>query len=163
MGIFSTNPVFEMLKQDHAKVKELFDQFQEEENSRTKRQIVQETLQELEVHAKLEETLIYPTIRQHMDEEDVMDEALEEHHVAHVLINELKRMSPSDDRYEAKFKVLGESIKHHVKEEEGTMFPKAEDVEVDWEELSQKAIERKEVLMTQKGNERRRKTTRKAA
>jgi hypothetical protein len=72
-------------------------------------------------------------------------------------------MSPSDDRYEAKFKVLGESIKHHIKEEEGTMFPKAEDVEVDWEELSQKAIARKEALMTQKGNDRRRKTTRKAA
>ena len=75
-----------------------------------------------------------------------MDEALEEHHVAHILINELKRMSPSDDRYEAKFTVLGESIKHHVKEEEETMFPKAENADIDWDELNQKAMERKDAL-----------------
>ncbi len=102
MGLFTSNPVFEMLRKDHAKVKDLFDRFQEENNARTKRTIVQETLRELDVHAKLEETLIYPTIRKHMDDEDVMDKALEEHHIAHVLINELKRMSPTDERYDAR-------------------------------------------------------------
>ena len=152
MGLFTSNPVVDMLKKDHAKVKDLFDRFNEEEDTPTKRQIVQEALHELDVHAKLEEILIYPTIRKHMDDEDVMDEALEEHHVAHVLINELKRMRPSDDRYEAKFTVLGECIKHHVKEEEGTMFPKAENADVDWEELSQKAMERKEALLAQENN-----------
>jgi Hemerythrin HHE cation binding domain len=96
--------------------------------------------------------LIYPAIRKKLDEEDIMDEALEEHHVAHVLMNELKRMRPSDDRYEAKFKVLGESIKHHVKEEEGSMFPKAEKADLDWEGLEQKAREEKEALMARKIN-----------
>ena len=75
-----------------------------------------------------------------------MDEALEEHHVAHTLMNELKRMSPSDDRYDAKFTVLGENIKHHVKEEEGSMFPEAEKADLNWEELAQQAMERKEAL-----------------
>ena len=79
-----------------------------------------------------------------------MDEALEEHHVAHTLINELRRRAKSNGRYEAKFKVLGESIKHHVKEEEGTMFPEAENADLDWEALAQKAMARKQVLMARK-------------
>ena len=58
------------------------------------------------MHAKLEESVIYPAIRNEIDDDKVMDEALEEHHVAHVLLNELKRMK-GNDRYEAKFKVLG--------------------------------------------------------
>jgi hypothetical protein len=81
-----------------------------------------------------------------------MDEALEEHHVAHMLINELQRKSGNQGRHEAKFKVLGESIKHHIKEEEGTMFPKAEKADVDWQALEQKSMERKAALMENKGS-----------
>ena len=147
MALFTTNPVFDMLKKDHRKVQELFEEFEGAEDSRSKTRIIQETLRELEIHAKLEETLIYPAIRKEIEEEDVMDEALEEHHVAHVLINELKRMKPSDARYEAKFTVLGESIKHHVKEEEGTMFPEAEKADINWDELAEDAMKRKETLM----------------
>ena len=160
MGLFTTNPVFDMLKKDHKKVQELFDQFEGAEDSRSKVRIVQDTLRELEVHAKLEETLIYPAIRERIEEEEVMDEALEEHHVAHVLINELKRMKPSDTRYQAKFTVLGESIKHHVKEEEGTMFPEAEKADINWEELGQEAMKRKEALMARITNEASRSSTR---
>ena len=152
MGIFTSNPVFEMLKKDHAKVKEMFDQFEKATDRRTRARLVQETLLELEVHATLEEQLIYPAIREEIDAEDIMDEALEEHHVAHTLINELKRMSPSEDRYDAKFTVLGENIKHHVKEEENSMFPEAEKADLNWEELAQQAMERKEVLKARKGS-----------
>jgi hemerythrin superfamily protein len=148
MGLFGpSNPVFAMLQKDHQKVKGLFDEFEQAEDARTKHRIISETIRELEVHAKIEESLIYPAIRKEIDDEKVMDEALEEHHVAHVLLNELKRMKGSGERYEAKFKVLGESIKHHVKEEEGTMFPKAEKIDLDWEALAKKATTRKESLM----------------
>ena len=146
MGIFTSNPLFAMLKKDHEKVKQLFDQFEKATDSRTRARLVQETLFELDVHATLEERLIYPAIREEIDAEDIMDEALEEHHVAHTLMNELKLMSPSDDRYDAKFTVLGENIKHHVKEEEGSMFPEAEKADLNWEELAQQAMERKEAL-----------------
>jgi hypothetical protein len=153
MSIFGpSNPVFAMLKKDHAKVKELFEQFEAAKDSRTKERIVRETLLELDVHATLEETLIYPAIKREVDADDVMDEALEEHHVAHVLIDELKRMSTGDDRYEAKFTVLGENIKHHIKEEEGSMFSEAEKADVDWEGLEEKVIERKEALMAKHAN-----------
>jgi len=160
MGLFTTNPVFDMLKKDHKKVQELFDQFEAAEDSRSKVRIVQDTLRELEVHATLEEALIYPAIRERIEEEEVMDEALEEHHVAHVLINELKRMKPSDTRYQAKFTVLGESIKHHVKEEEGTMFPEAEKADINWEELGQEAMKRKDTLMARIRNEASRSSSR---
>jgi hemerythrin superfamily protein len=157
MGLLGkTNPVFEMLKQDHAKVKQLFQDFEQAKDSRGKQRIIQETLFELEVHAKLEETLIYPAIRKEIEAIEIMDEALEEHHVAHTLINELKRRTGSSGRYEAKFKVLGESIKHHVKEEESTMFSLAEeDADLDWEALAQKALERKQALMDKKNSSKR--------
>ena len=156
MGLFTTNPVLDMLKQDHTKVKQLFEQFEDAKDSRSRERIIQETLLELDVHAKLEETLIYPAIREKIDADKGMDEALEEHHVAHVLINELRRLRPGDDRYGAKFTVLGESIKHHVREEEGTMFPEAEKADIDWEDLSERVTKRKEDLKTQKNNGARR-------
>jgi hemerythrin superfamily protein len=148
MGIFgSSNPVFEMLEQDHSKVKAMFDEFESAKDARTKQRIMKQTLLELEVHAKLEESLIYPAIRKKIDAEKIMDEALEEHHVAHTLINELKRGAGKNGRHDAKFKVLGENIKHHVKEEEGTMFPQAEKADLDWDALAQKAMARKKALM----------------
>jgi len=139
--------VFEMLEQDHSKVKTLFEEFEAAKDSRTKQRIMNKTLVELEVHAKLEESLIYPAIRKKIDADKIMDEALEEHHVAHTLINELKRGAGKNGRHDAKFKVLGESIKHHIKEEEGTMFPQAEKADLDWEALAQEAMERKKALL----------------
>ncbi|MGH7231893.1 MAG: hemerythrin domain-containing protein, partial [Nitrospiraceae bacterium] len=99
------------------------------------------------VHAKLEEDLIYPAIRSKIDEEDLMDEALEEHHVVHVLLAELKKLKPNSERYDAKFTVLGESVKHHIKEEEGEILPKAEEADIDWEELATRVMKRKEQLL----------------
>lgn len=150
MGLFtSSNPVLDMLKADHEKVQGLFAEFKEATDARTKDRIVRETLRELEVHAKLEETLIYPAIRQEIDADETMDEAWEEHHIAHTLINELKRMMPRDERFDAKFTVLGESIKHHVQEEEGKMFPEAEKADLPWDDLQQQAMKRKKALLAQ--------------
>ena len=61
-----------------------------------------------------------------------MNEAVEEHHLVHVLIAELKKLKPSDERFDAKFNVLGELVKHHIEEEEGEMFPQAEKGDIDW-------------------------------
>jgi hypothetical protein len=164
MGLFgSSNPVFAMLEKDHAKVKDLFRQFENAKDARARERIVRETLHELDVHTKLEETVIYPALRGKLEEKDLLDEAWEEHHVAHVLINELKRMRPSDDRYDAKFTVLGENIKHHVKEEEHSMFPQAEKADLDWQALERKVKERKAALMENKGNGQARQQRKKTA
>ena len=146
-------------------MKKLFAEFEAAKDSRAKQRIIHTTFLELEVHAQLEETLIYPAIRKKIDANKIMDEALEEHHVAHTLINELKRGVGNKGRYEAKFKVLGESIKHHVKEEEGTMFPEAEKAEIDWEGLSQKALKQKNAFIarTTKSSKRKSSTGRRSS
>jgi hemerythrin superfamily protein len=143
-----SNAVVKMLKEDHQKVKDLFEEFKKAEDTKAKQRIVDTALMELEIHAKLEEGLIYPAIRSELDEDDLMDEALEEHHVVHMLIAELKKMKPSDDRFDAKFTVLGESVKHHIKEEEAEMLPEAEERNIDWDDLEAQVTKRKEELMT---------------
>lgn len=140
-----TNPVIAMLKEDHKKVKGLFEEY-EDANPRKQQEIAETVIHELDVHAALEEELIYPAIREEIDEDDLMNEANEEHHLVHVLIAELKKLDPSDEIFKAKFTVLGELVKHHVKEEEGEMFPKAQKADIDWEELGAEVTERKEQL-----------------
>ena len=145
--VAGVSSVTDMLREDHKKVKGLFEEFGQADDAKTKQRIVETALAELEVHAKLEEELIYPAIRAEIDDEDLMDEALEEHHVVHGLLGELKKMKPSDDRYDAKFTVLAENVRHHIKEEESDMFPQAEECEIDWEAVSARVTKRKEQLL----------------
>ena len=144
----TSNPVLTMLKADHKKVKALFDEYKKA-TPRKQQNIALTAIQELEIHAGLEEELIYPAIREGINDDDVMNEANEEHHLVHVLIAELKELEPSDDIFKAKFTVLGELVKHHVKEEEGEMFPQAQKAQIDWKELKAEVMGRKEQLMAE--------------
>ena len=135
-----------MLREDHQKLKELFDQFGKTTNKNEKRNIVTAAIAALEVHATLEEELIYPAWQEHVDEHGLTDESLAEHHVVHLLINELKEINPEDERYNAKFTVLSEHVTHHIKEEEGKMFLQAEKADVDWDRLTKHVIERRQSL-----------------
>ena len=135
-----------MLREDHQKVRQRFDQFNETTNTNEKRGIVTAALAALEVLATLKEELIYPAWREHLDGQDLMDEALKEHHVVHVLMKDLKNMDSADERYDAKFMILSEQVKHHIKEEERKMFPQAEKADVDWDRLTKQVIERRQSL-----------------
>ena len=152
--------VIEMLKEDHQKVKGLFEDFESAEG-RERSEIAATAIMELEIHADLEEKLIYPAIREEIEEDDLMNEAVEEHHLVHVLIKELKRLKPNDETFQAKFKVLGELVKHHIEEEEGEILPKAEQSEIDWESLEVSVMKRKEALVT-KGTGRTKKSSAKS-
>src|SRR5512138_3413826 len=96
------NSALTMLKTDHKNVKALFAEF-EDAPPRKRQDIAQTAIQELEVHAELEEGLIYPAIRKGIDDDELMNEALEEHHLVHVLIAELKELEPGDGAFAAKF------------------------------------------------------------
>lgn len=144
-GVMKKMDAVSMLKQDHSKVKQLFQQFEEAEDTQTKKQIAQEAIKELKVHAALEEEVFYPAAREEIDEEEKIDEAVEEHHVAKLLIAELSKMKPSDERFDAKFTVLAESVKHHIEEEESEMFPEVEG-ELDTDSLGEKMAQRKQAL-----------------
>lgn len=133
-----------MLREDHQKVKQLFHQFDESTNTNEKRNIITAALAALEVHEKLEEELIYPALQEHLDEQGLTDKALAEHHVVHLLIQELREINPEDEMYNTKFTVLSEQVMHHIKEEEGKMFPQAEKADLDWDRLTKQVIERRQ-------------------
>jgi len=104
-----------MLREDHRGVKALFKRFEAEDSKSAKRQIAADALMQLKLHATIEEELFYPALRQRMEDPDgLLDEADEEHHVAKILIAELEQMKGDEDHWEAKFKVLAESVRHRT-------------------------------------------------
>src|ERR1700730_3733803 len=103
-----------ILKKDHEKVKGLFEQFEKAETSAAKKKIMEEALRELKIHAILEEEVFYPAVRRHVGGE-IMNEADEEHHVARVLIAELDHTTDRNDHRDAKFTVLAENARDHIK------------------------------------------------
>src|SRR6476646_3060388 len=138
--------VFEMLKTDHRHVQDLFTKF-EDADKRARASIADETLTALEVHAALEEELVYPAVAEVIDDEELINEAKEEHHVAKVLIKELRKMDAEDEGFSTKFKVLGELVSHHIEEEEGEMFPQAQEGGFEPESISDEVSKRKAKLM----------------
>ncbi|MBX3300686.1 MAG: hemerythrin domain-containing protein [Nitrospira sp.] len=141
----------ELLKEDHREVEQLFTSF-EEADGRSRQGIADKVLKALEIHTKIEESLVYPAIREATGEEDMVDEANEEHHVVGLLIKELHKMKASAKGYKTKFKVLSELVKHHIEEEEKEMFPETEQADIDWEELGQEAMSIKERMAKQKSS-----------
>lgn len=140
----------DLLREDHRRVKDLFRQFEDAEGAAEKGRIAQQTFMELEIHSQIEEEIFYPAIRRQDKEEmaDIMNEADEEHHVVDVLIAEMKKMRPSDPRFEAKFKVMAENVKHHIQEEESEIFTKAAEEGGDrLQRLGQELESRKAELM----------------
>ena len=116
-----------LLKADHKSVEALFKRFEKagDDAHKTKRQIVDKIIEELSVHAAIEEQVFYPAVREAVpDADDEVLEGLEEHHVAKWTLSELEGMDPEHERFKAKVTVLIESVRHHVEEEEAEMFPK---------------------------------------
>jgi hypothetical protein len=135
-----------ILKKDHDTVKGLFEEFEKAETTARRTKIVDQALTELKIHAILEEEIFYPTVRAHVGR-DIMNEADEEHHVAKVLIAELDTVDAKNDHRDAKFTVLAESVRHHIREEETEMLPKAKELDIDFEALGQRMLARKKELL----------------
>lgn len=119
-----------LLKTDHKTVEALFKRFEKagEKAYAEKRQVVDRIIEELSVHAAVEEQLFYPVTRATVpDTEDIALESLEEHHIVKWVLAELDSMAPEDERFDAKVTVLIENVRHHVKEEEEEYFPMVRD------------------------------------
>jgi hemerythrin superfamily protein len=140
-----------LLKADHRKVEELFEQFEGASGSAKKQKIAQQICLELTVHAQIEEEIFYPACEGKV-EEDLIKEAYVEHDGAKVLINEIEAGSPEDEYYDAKVKVLSEQIEHHVEEEEKRMegmFSQARKAGLDMDTLGEQLRARKEELVAE--------------
>ena len=115
-----------MLKADHRHVEELFDKFEGlgDRAHDTRESTVSQIIEELSVHAGIEETVFYPAVRERLAaaQTPMVLEALEEHHLVKLTLDELESMSAKDERYVAKVTVLREVVSHHVEEEENELF-----------------------------------------
>ena len=145
----------ELLKHDHREVEEYFEEYEDLEDDAEKAELSAKICQALKVHAQIEEEIFYPAAREATRDEDLLDEALVEHAGAKRLIEEIESMEVGDDLYDAKIRVLGEQIKHHVKEEEEELFPEAERSNMDLKAVGEEIEGRKMELMAGMGAARR--------
>ena len=144
-----TLTAIDLLKEDHDKVKKAFKEFEKMDRSDTEtcRQLVQTVCEDLRVHTMLEDEIFYPAVREAIDDEDIMNEAAVEHETAKMLIEQLENMQEDDPNFHATFTVLGEYVRHHIKEEEGEMFAAAKKSDLDFDELAGRMRQRKEELV----------------
>ena len=142
---------FELLKKDHEKVAGLMDRVEETTDNavKTRQDTFRQIMEELQIHAQIEETIFYPALQVETETEDITREAYEEHKVVKTLLKELDSMPKDDPQWIAKFKVLKENVEHHVEEEEGEMFTKARKVleKEELDELGQEMQEEKKRMM----------------
>jgi len=155
-GSARSTDAIQLLTNDHKEVKQLFKAYEklakdEESAAEDKQQLAEEICGLLTVHATIEEELFYPAAKDALDEPDLVDEATVEHASAKDLIAQIEASTPDDELYDAKVKVLAEYIEHHVKEEEGEMFPKAKKAGLDLDALGEELAARKQELMTELG------------
>ena len=145
----------QILRQDHKTVKGLFNKFEQGKAVDAKRRVAEQAMNELEIHAQVEEEIFYPAVKKAIDESELVEEAKKEHQEAKSLIRQLRAMKGQNngegDEFESKFSELMEAIQHHVEEEEGEMFPKVEESELDLAGLGSQMAQRKQQLMQEMG------------
>lgn len=142
----------DFLKKDHDYVKQIYDKYRKlvEDKKGTfaeKQRMVQDACDALKVHTQIEEEILYPALYAKTDKAFMVDEAEVEHDCAKELILQLENMAPTDDFYDAKFVVLGEQVKHHIKEEEEKIFRELKKSGLDLDRMGDVLAQRSAVLM----------------
>jgi hemerythrin superfamily protein len=142
-----------LLTADHKEVHGLFQQYkklaQSEADADERQPLAERICGLLTVHATIEEEIFYPAARDAGVDSALLDEAEVEHTTAKELIAQLQSMDADDALYDAKVTVLGEYIDHHVKEEQGEMFPACRKAKMDLEAVGRELEERKQALMSE--------------
>jgi hemerythrin superfamily protein len=140
----------ELLKQDHREVEEWFDEYNElKEDDDRKRALVEKICLALKVHAQIEEEIFYPQAREATKDNDLIDEAAVEHATVKHLIGEIEGMEVDEELYDAKIRVPGEMVKHHIKEEEKELFPELVSAKMVLDAVGKELAKRKEELMAE--------------
>ena len=148
----------DLLDADHRAVQKLFKEYEELTNSRArsaaqkKMDLAHEICTQLTVHTQIEDEIFYPALREALKDGDVIDEAEVEHQSAKDLIAQIQQMGEADDMFDARVKVLGEYVNHHIKEEKSEMFPKARAArKLDLVAMRDELEARKEELLAEMG------------
>jgi len=158
MATRSGKDACDLLDADHRAVKKMFKEYEELTNSRArstsqrKMDLAHQICQELTVHAQIEEEIFYPALRNALKETDLLNEAAVEHQSVKDLIAQIQGMAEPDEMFDAKVKVLGEYVDHHVKEEKTEIFTKARaSRKLDLVGMREELETRKEELMSEMG------------
>lgn len=141
-----------MLKADHRKVEDIFEQFEKATGKDRKQKLAEQACLELKVHTVIEEEIFYPACRGADVEDADLDEAYVEHDAAKTLIAEIEAGGPDEAFYDAKVKVLSEMIEHHVEEEEKRsegLFSQARAAGLDMDLLADQMRARKQSAMAE--------------
>lgn len=143
--------IYDELKKDHDQVKEMMTRIEELSSraSTSKMKLFEEMKAALTAHLRAEEKVFYNAMKPEKGAHDSALEGYEEHHVADVLMREISRLSPTDEKWKAKFTVLKENVEHHVEEEEGEIWAKAQEIfdEAKAQELGDAFVAEKEKLL----------------
>jgi iron-sulfur cluster repair protein YtfE (RIC family) len=136
-----------LLRADHKLVNDLFADYEKARSANKKKQLVAQICSELSVHAQVEEEIFYPAVKRALKDKELIPEATVEHATLKDLIAQVEGIEPDGEMFDAKIKVLAEYVKHHVKEEQNVMFPKAKETDLDMKALGDQLSERKAELM----------------
>ena len=137
-----------LLTEDHKRVQQMFKEFEAlgDKATSSKQNLAGQICDELTIHTAIEEGIFYPAAREAIDDDDLMDEADVEHTAAKELIAQIQEMDADESHYDAKVKVLGEEVEHHIKEEQDEMFPKIRKSDLDLKALGEAMAQRKAEL-----------------
>ncbi|HSD37690.1 MAG TPA: hemerythrin domain-containing protein [Rhodocyclaceae bacterium] len=136
-----------LLKADHVTVSGLFADYEKTESAKKKKALVAQICSELSAHAQIEEEIFYPAVKAALKDKELVPEATVEHATVKDLLAQIEGIEPDGEMYDAKVKVLSEYIKHHVKEEQNEMFPKAKTTSLDMVKLGIQMSTRKAELL----------------
>jgi hemerythrin superfamily protein len=136
-----------MLRADHEKVSGLFQDFDKARSAERKRALAAQICTELTIHTQIEEEIFYPAVKEALGDHELVPEANIEHGSIKDLISQVQLGEQEGEVFEARVKVMGEYVKHHVKEEHDEMFPKARKAELDMRELGARMAGRKAELL----------------
>ena len=147
----TSTDAIDLLKQDHERVEKAFKEFEklDRQDAEACRRLIAGVCEALTAHTTLEEEIFYPAVREAIDDDDLMSEAAVEHETARMLIEQLQNMGPDDPNYFATFTVLGEYVRHHIKEEQNEMFPAARKSGIDLAALGERLRARRDELPAQ--------------
>lgn len=147
--------VFSLLHEDHENVALIFkkiDSMKSQETAQTHEQLFKELSTELELHAKVEEDIVYPVFKKHGETRQIVEESVREHKEIDRLLSELKGMRPDDQKWMGKLDELQGKVEHHVKEEEEQLFPQGRKIvsEDQAQQLGETVENKKEELRGQR-------------
>jgi hemerythrin-like domain-containing protein len=136
-----------MLRADHRKVSGLFEQYEKARSTAKKAALVATICNELKVHTQIEEEIFYPAVQAVLKDHELIPEANVEHGSVKALIAQVEGKTPDGDIFDARIKVMSEWVKHHVKEEQNEMFPRARKTRLDMRALGARMAARKAELL----------------